>query len=159
MIRRAATFGGSACNCGCGGVPSPTGMGGFFSTVLDVAGSFVGDPGLGNQVASQSPYAFGPITQTPDQIAVTVLPDARTAMANLAAINVKILTPASQQLAQAVLPQTAAQLVAAGVVFPPGSVGANLAKPTVLDAFGGQDAQWVLIGGLALGALLLLKEL
>ena len=157
MIRRAGGFG---CGCGCGGPPrAAPGLGGFFSEILDVAGSFVGDPGLGNQVAAQSPLAFGPITQTPDQIATTVLPDATTALGDLGSINTKNITPASQQVASAILPQTAAALVAAGYTFPPGTVGADLAKPTVLDAFGGGNAKWVLVGGLALGGLLLLKEL
>lgn len=155
MIRRTGGFG-----CGCDDRPrAGPGMGGFFAEALNIAGSFVGDPGLGSQVASQSPLAFGPITQTPDQIAATVLPDATAALGDLGSIKTTNITPASQQVAGAILPQTAAALAAAGYVFPAGSVGADLAKPTVLDAFGGGNAKWVLVGGLALGGLLLLKEL
>jgi hypothetical protein len=153
MIRRAGNFG-----CGCDAPRRAPGMGGIFSTLLDVAGAYVGDPGLGDQVASQSPLAFGPITQTPAQIATTIAPDVTAAMGNLAAIDTKNITSASQQIATSILPQTAAAMTAAGVVFPPGSVGANLQHPTVLNAFGGQDAEYVLIGGLALAALLLFKE-
>lgn len=133
-------------------------MGGFFSTILNVAGSAVGDPGLGNQVASQSPAAFGTITQTPDQIAAQVLPKVKATLST-GTPSAKDITPASQQIATLVAPDIAAQLAADGVMFPAGTVGANLQHPTVLNAFGGQNAQWVLVGGLALAALLLFKEI
>lgn len=160
MRRRGGGFG-----CGCGGDGPPVrygqpGMGGIFSKILDVASLSVGGPpNAGDELASFGNPAFGAITQTPAEIATTVLPDAQTALANLSGINVPNITPASQQIAQAILPQAAAALTSAGYVFPPGSVGANLQHPSALDAFGGGNAQWVLVGGLALGALLLFKEL
>jgi hypothetical protein len=157
MIRR------TGLGCACQDPPrtrSPA-MGGILSTLLDVGGSFVGDPGLGNQVAATSPAAFGPITQTPAEIATTILPNVQPALANVAGIDTKSITTQSQQVANSVLPQTVAALTAAGYTFAPGTYGAALQSPdtSALDAFGGQYAGWVLIGGLGLAALLLLKEL
>jgi hypothetical protein len=156
-MRRAGGFG-----CGCEAQRVYTPMGGIFTDILNVAGSFVGDPGAGNQIASQSPAAFGPITQTPAQIATTVLPGVQSALAAPSTINTKNITAASQQIATTILPQTAQAAAAAGYSFPPGSVGASLTGTAAvqgLDAFGGQNAEWVLLGGLALGALLIFKVL
>lgn len=134
-------------------------MGGIFSELLNVAGSTVGDPALGNQIAAKANPAFGPITQTPDEIAQTVLHDAQSALDNPAGVNVAAITPASAQIAQAVLPQTAQRLAAAGYVFPPGSVGEQYVTPSVLSAFGGQNEKLVLLAGGVLLAALLVKEL
>lgn len=150
MIRRAGGFGCDA---------RRSGMGGFFTTALNVAGAFVGDPALGSQIASGAQPGYAPLTQTPDQIARTVAPAAKSALTNPGAIDVNAISPGAQRIAAEILPQTAAALAAAGYAFPPGTVGASLQRPSVLNAFGGGSARWVLIGGVALAGLLLAKEL
>lgn len=155
MTLRTGNFG--RFGCGCGDRRAPSGMGGWFSTALNVAGSFVGDPGLGNQIAGQASPGFAPITSTPAQIAAHVAPSVKDLLTS-GSIDPTGITPASQQIATAAAPAVAATLAAQGVYFPPGSAGEALQRPTPLDAFGGQNAKWVLVGGLALGAALLWKE-
>lgn len=162
MIHRDTGFG-----CGCSGPPamfvSPddkhAGFGGFFSMALNVAGSFVGDPQLGSQIASTAGKPFAKIKETPAQIAARVAPDVRLSLTSGASVDPAKLSPQARQIGQAVAADVAAQLAAQGVYFPPGSVGAELQHPSYLNAFGGQNAQWVLVGGLALGALVLFKGL
>lgn len=158
MTSRTGNFRGAHTNfgCGCDGPPRPSGLGGLFSTALDVAGSFVGDPGLGDQIASKAGRAFAPVTQTPTQIAKQVTPGVKAALES-GSIDSAGITPASQQIASSIGPAVAASLAAEGVYFPPGTKGAELQRPTPLDAFGGANAKWVLFGGLALGAALLFK--
>lgn len=151
MIRRDTGF-------GCPPGPSP-GMGGLFSTALNVAGSFVGDPGLGSQIASQADAPFAKIKESPAQIAARVAPDVRLALTSGTLPDASKLSQQSRQIGQGVAADVAATLAAQGVYFPPGTVGAQLQHPSYLNAFGGQNAEWVLVGGLALGALLLFRGL
>jgi hypothetical protein len=134
-------------------------MGGFFSEVLDVAGSFVGDPALGEQVASKAVPGFARITQTPAQIADQVKGRVKSQLAAQAAPDPTKITPAAMQIGAAVAPNVAAALASEGVMFPAGTVGGELQHPTPLDAFGGPNAKWVLVAGLALAGLLAFKEL
>lgn len=144
---------------GAGPAPS-TQMGGLFEIALNVAGSFVGDPALGSQLASQAGPAFARIKETPDQIAARVAPNVKATLeAGTYPPQAALITPQSQQIANAVAATVAGQLAAEGVFFPPGTVGAELQNPSVFNAFGGENAQWVLIGGLALGALVVFKAL
>lgn len=153
---------GFGCGCDRGGPPpaaSPQ-MGGVFELALNAAGSFVGAPALGSQLASQAGPAFARIKESPDQIAARVAPGVRaTIEAGTYPPKAALITPQSQQIAASIAPTVAAQLAAEGVFFPPGTVGAELQDPSYLNAFGGQNAQWVLVGGLALGALALFKAL
>jgi hypothetical protein len=117
---------------------------GFFSEVLDVAGSFVGDPTLGNQVAANAKPGFAPITQDQTQIATTVAPLVSKAIA--APIPAKSITSQAQQIATGIAPQVAQDMLAAGYVFAPGTLGASYQNPSIFDAFGGPDAGLVKVG-------------
>jgi hypothetical protein len=161
MIRRQTSFNG----CGCGG-PSlappaaGAGLGGFFELALNAAGSVVGDPALGSQIASQAGPAWARIKETPPEIAAHVAPSVKTYLTNGGALpDPAGISPQAQQIAAGVAGDVARSLAAEGVYFPPGTVGAQIQNPTYLNAFGGQNSQWVLVGGLALGALVLLKGL
>lgn len=156
MTRRAGGFG-----YGRGERPgAPPGMGGLFSTVLNVAGSFVGDPALGSQVASFAQPGFANITQTPQEIADMVAPTVATRLASPGVLpNPAALSPQAQQIGAGVAAYVARDLATQGVALAPGTVGAELQHPSILDAFGGPNAKWVLTGGLALAALLVLKEI
>lgn len=132
-------------------------MDGIFELALNAAGSFVGNPALGSQVASTAGAPFARIKETPEQIAGRVAPDVRAALATATFADPAGISSQSQQIAAAVAPHVAAQLAAQGVMFPPGSVGAEMVDPSYLNAFGGENAQWVLWGGLALGGLLLIR--
>jgi hypothetical protein len=131
------------------------GMGGVFSQLLDMGGSFFGDPTLGDQIASKAQGGYAPVTQSPADVAATIAPKVLTALKN----------PQSQYKPDALalsvsnyaLADTARALAAQGYIFAPGSLGAELSKPSVLDAFGGQSRGLVMLGGAALGGLLLLK--
>lgn len=162
---------GFGCGCGCrerarreGVEPgfSPHGstpFGGLFSTALNVAGAFVGDPALGSQLASQAGPAFAKIKETPEQIAAHVSPALIQRLSAGTLPDPAGLSQQSQQIAAAIMPQVAAELAAQGYTFAPGTVGADLQNPSYLNAFGGENARWVLLGGVALGAFLLLREL
>jgi hypothetical protein len=163
MIRTATGFG-----CGCReasidgrdyAAGPPSGFGGLFSTLLNVAGATVGDPALGSQIASQAGPAFANITETPAQIAQHVLPDVKTRLATNTPPTAAQISSQAQQIGAAIAPQVAAALAQDGVRLPAGTVGADMQHPNYLDAFGGGNAKWVLVGGLALSALLLFKEL
>lgn len=152
----------TACPCGCascGPGKAPPGLGGFFSTALNVAGSFVGDPALGDQIASQAGPAWARIGETPDQIAERVAPEVGAAFVAGKPIRAAGLSPQAQQIAAGVAPGVAASLRAQGVILPAGTVGGQLQNPSTLDAFGGDSRKWVILGGLALGAALLWKGL
>jgi hypothetical protein len=148
--------GGSCCGT-CRAVTRPVTMDGFFSTILNVAGSFVGDPALGNQVASQGSPGYAPITQDAQAIAKTVAPSALTALKG--PVDLKTVSPQAQQIAASVSGAVAVELASQGYVFPPGSYGAELQKPSIFDAFGGQNKTYAELGFAALGALLLFKVL
>lgn len=154
--------GGSCCgSCrGHGPVAPPTppvGMAGIFSTALNVAGAYFGDPELGNQIASQAQPGYSPITQDAQAIAKTVAPATLTALKG--PVNLKNISPQAQQIAASVAPSVALELASQGYVFPPGSYGADLQKPSMFDAFGGQNKTFAEVGFVALGALLLFKVL
>lgn len=140
-------------------VSRPASFGGIFSDILDVAGSFVGDPGLGNQIAAQAKPGFAPITQTAQQIAVQVAPDTITALKNPTSIVPSKIPANAQQVAAASAQAIALQLASQGYAFPPGTQGYVYQNPntSVFDAFGGQFQGIVEIGALGLGALLLFK--
>lgn len=157
------------CSCGCascGGelAPNPStqggggGFGGIFSTFLNVAGSLVGDPALGSQVAAQALPGYAPITETPQQIADRVAPGVKTALAAGTPVSLTGVTSQAQQIGQSVAPDVAADLAAQGYTFAPGTVGAELQKPSVLDAFGAANRGWVALGAAALGVALLWKS-
>lgn len=131
-------------------------FGGFFSEILNVAGSVVGDPALGDQIASKATPGFTKITQSQQQIAQTIAPDVIAAIKNPG--NMKI-DPAYQSLAVSVAPSVAQELAAQGVMFPPGSLGATYQNPSVFDAFGGQHEQLVKIGAGLLAAFAVGKVL
>lgn len=162
MMRRAGRFAGygEAGQCGCAscapGAPGG-GFGGWFSTALDVAGSFIGDPALGEQIASQAGPGWARIGETPDQIAQRVAPDVGAAFAAGKPISAANISPQAQQIAAGVAAGVAASLRAQGVILPAGTVGGELQSPSSLDAFGGANRKWVLLGGLALGAALVFK--
>jgi hypothetical protein len=75
MIRRTgrfAGFAGDGCGCAaCAGEAAPA-FGGIFSTILNAAGSFVGDPGLGSQIAATAGPGWAAISETPEEIAARV---------------------------------------------------------------------------------------
>lgn len=153
---------GYRCGCGCGesvGPTPPAGMGGFFELILNAAGSTVGDPQLGSQIASTAGAPFARIKETPEQIAARVAPDVGATLQAGGPTGARDITQQSQQIAAAILPQLAAQLAAQGVMLPAGTVGAELQGPSYFNAFGGQNAQWVLLGGAALAGLLALREM
>lgn len=157
MSRRVTRFG-----CGCDGRridAAAPGFGGIFTLALNAAGATVGDPALGSQIASQAGKPFAKIKETPAQIASRVAPDVRLALTSGTIPDPARLSPQAQQIGGAVAADVAAQLAAQGVYFPPGTVGADLQHPSYLNAFGGQNAQWVLVGGIALAALVLFKGL
>ena len=131
---------------------------GFFTTVLNAAGAFVGDPGLGSQIAATAGPGWAAIKETPDQIAQRVAPDVAASLQTGRPITAAPSAQA-QQIAAGVAPDVAASLKAQGVILPAGTVGGELQNPSPLDAFGGANRPWVIIGGLALGAALLLKGL
>lgn len=135
------------------------GFGGVFSEILNVAGAFVGDPALGSQIAAKAQPGYGAIHQTPDQIADQVKARVKSQLGAETLPNVAGISPAAQQIGAGIAPNLAAKLAADGVTFAPGTVGAELQRPTPLNAFGGANAKWVLIGGAALAALLALKEI
>jgi hypothetical protein len=157
MIPRTGRFAGlGGCGCAaCGGQGAA--FGGFFSTALDVAGSFVGDPMLGEQIAAKGGRGWAAISETPDQIAERIAPTVGASVVAGKPIDGAGVSSQAQQIAAGVAPGVAAALAAQGVIFPAGTVGAELQHPSTLDAFGGANRQWVIIGGLALGAALLLK--
>lgn len=166
MIRRAGRYRGlgdsAQCSCGCascGPGRAPPGLGGIFSQVLNVAGSFVGDPALGDQIASKAQPGWAAIKETPQQIADRIAPDVKARLGSGNPIETKGISPQAQQIGAAVAADVAASLLAQGVRLPPGTVGGELQKPSILDAFGGGNRGWILVGGLALGGLLLLKGL
>ena len=134
------------------------GFGGFFSEILNVAGAFVGDPALGSQIAAKAAPGYGAIHQTPDQIADQVKARVKSQLGAETAPDVASITPASQQIGAAIAPNVAAALAQEGVLFAPGTVGAELQHPTALNAFGGANAKWIMVGGAVLAGLLLLKE-
>lgn len=153
--------GGSDCGCGCSPPrvmpPSPpVGMGGWFSTALNVAGSFVGDPALGDQIASQAKGGYAAISQTPQQIADTVAPKVISALKAPSSSPAKV-TPAAQQVATYAAADIAQALAKQGYMFPAGTLGAEYQKPSMFNAFGGQNASFAKIGVGALGVLLLFK--
>ncbi len=154
---RFSAFGEIGCGCASCSGQAPGGFGGWFSTALNVAGSFVGDPGLGDQIASQAGPGWANIGETPDQIAQRVAPEVGAAFVAGKPINAGNLSAQAQQIAAGVAPGVAASLKAQGVILPAGTVGGELQHPSTLDAFGGGNRQWVILGGLALGAALLLK--
>jgi hypothetical protein len=130
-------------------VSAPTNLGGWFTTALNVAGSFVGDPALGSQVAMTARPGYAAINQTPQQIADTVAPKVLSALKNPPSQNK--LDPAYQALATSIAPNVAYDLAAAGYVFPPGSLGAEYQKPSPFNVFGGQNAPYAMIGAGILG--------
>jgi hypothetical protein len=161
MMRRTGHFAGfGGCGCGCascaGQAPA---FGGFFSTILNAAGSFVGDPALGSQIAAGASPGWAAISETPDQIAARVTPDVGAALVAGKPVSSTSISAQAQQIAAGVAPDVAASLKAQGVILPAGTVGGELQNPSPLDAFGGANRPWVIIGGLALGAALLLKGL
>jgi|SRR5579862_1174876 len=141
----------AACSGGSGG------MGGIFSEILDAAGATVGDPGLGDQIASKAQPGFVPVTQNTTQIAQTVAPDVIKAMNSPTPITPTPIPTLYQQIASAAAPQIAQQLKAQGYLFPPGSMGAEYQNPSIFDAFGGQYSSVVKIGALGLAGFLALK--
>jgi outer membrane receptor protein involved in Fe transport len=150
------------CSCGCascGPGKAPPGLGGLFSVALDAAGAFIGDPALGEQIAAKSGPGWAAIHETPQQIAVRVAPDVKARLSSGNPIASTAISAQAQQIGAAIASDVAASLLAQGVRLPAGTVGAELQKPSVLDAFGGSNRSWVLIGGLALAGLLLFKEL
>ena len=152
---------GNDCGCGCNSEASfvipPTNFGGFFSTLLNVGGSFIGDPELGSQIASQAVPGFAPVTQDAKAIADTVTPD--LLMVLKSPVDIKGLSPRDQQVASSAGPAIAMALAAKGYVFAPGTVGAELQKPSAFDAFGGNSSGLVKIGFGVLGVALLIKML
>lgn len=140
------------------GPPPSDGMGGIFELALNAAGSFVGNPALGSQIASTAAPAWGKIKDTPQEMAARVSPRVVATLQSGAFPDPATISQQSQQIAANVLAQVAADLAAQGIYLPPGTVGADLQNPSYLNAFGGEYGQWVLVGGLALGALLVLKE-
>lgn len=139
--------------CGCCNPPAlarPAQLGGIFSTILDAVGSIAGDPQFGEQVASQARGGYSPITQNMQQIADTVAPDVMSALK--APPDPSKITPQAGQVAQAAAQAIAQKLLAQGYVFPSGTLGAEYQKPSLFDAFGGQNRTVVEIG---LGALAL----
>jgi hypothetical protein len=163
MMRRTGRFSGwgelQQCDCGCDAPGAPAGLGGFFSTILDAAGAFVGDPGLGNQIAAGASPGWGKLSETPAQIAQRIAPDVGAAIAAGKPIAAAGISPQAQQIAAGVASDVAATLAAQGVTLAAGTVGGELQHPSTLDAFGGANRTWVLIGGAALAGLLLFKEL
>lgn len=135
------------------------GMDGFFSTVLNIAGAYVGDPQAGDQLASKASPAFAKITQTPAQIADQVTPGVKAGYTSSASPDLAKITTQSQQIAAGVAPLVAANLAKDGVMFPAGTYGAQLQNPSTLNAFGGANAKWVYFGVLALAGALVWKEL
>jgi hypothetical protein len=137
--------------------PAPSvGFGGWFSTALNVVGSIVGEPGLGNQVAAQASPGYAPITQDPSGIARTIAPSVVAALKAPPA-DPKSIGPQAGQVAQAALQATAQELTAQGYVFAPGTLGAQYQSPSILNAFGGGTASLVEIGAGVLGLMLLVK--
>lgn len=143
-------------SCNCSGRCRQPGLAGFFSTLLNVAGTLVGDPALGNQVAAQASPGYAPVTQSADQVATTVSPAVLDALHQPSGKPLQA-NAVTQQVAAYALQPIAQQLASQGYQFPPGTVGAELVKPSLLDAFGAQNRQLVMVGGLALGGLFLLK--
>lgn len=135
----------------------PVHLGGFFSTILNVAGSFVGDPALGNQIGSQANPGFAKISQDNQQIADTISPKVMAILNNPS--SVKAPDPAYASLAAQVAPGVAQDLLKSGYVFPAGTLGATYQSPSYFDAFGGQNEKFVKIGAGILGGWALLKVL
>lgn len=138
---------------------SRDGMGGIFETILDVAGSFVGDPALGSQVASQASAAYAPVTQNASQIAKQIAPNVLTALKSPPQIDLSKLPARDQTVATSSAQAAAIELANEGYAFPPGTLGAEYQKPSIFDAFGGNYGGYVKIGAIVLGGALLLKVL
>lgn len=138
-------------------VQRPVTLDGWFSTALNVAGSFIGDPALGSQIGAQAGAGFAKISQDNQQIADTISPKVLAVLNN--PTSAKAPEPAYASMAQQVAPAVAQDLLKAGYVFPPGTVGADMQKPSYFDAFGGQNATYVKIGAGVLGGWALLKVL
>lgn len=139
------------------------GFGGIFSTLLNVAGSFVGDPALGSQVASQASPAYAPVTQDAAQIATQVAPNVLAALKQPLITSLKNIPARDQTVATSTanLQAIAVQLKSQGYQFPAGTLGAEyqMPSPSLFDAFGGQYGGYVQLGAAALGIALLLKVL
>lgn len=134
------------------------GFDGIFSTILNVAGSFVGDPALGSQVAGQASPAYANITETPQEIAARVAPDVITDIGT-PNLDLKTVTPQAQSVAQATAQAIALEMGKQGYVFPAGTLGATYQKPSLLDAFGGNHENLIKSAAVILGGALLLKVL
>lgn len=133
---------------------NPSGMGGMFSKLLNVAGTFIGDPALGDQIAAKAKPGYVPITQAPEQIANTI---GAEVLADLKSPSSVVPDNNSFAVANAVAPAVAMKLASEGYIFPAGSLGAEFAHPSSLNAFGGQNRNLVIWGAAGIGALLLLK--
>lgn len=145
-------------NCGCERHgPLSGGLAGWMATALNVAAAAVGVPvPVGTIAAAGATPGYGPITQTPDQIAKAVAPKVADAISHPAK------GPAdarSMAVAQASAAQIAQSLAQSGYMFPAGTTGAQLQHPDPFAAFGGNSGQLVRIGFAGLGVLLLLKTL
>ena len=135
------------------------GFGGWFSTILNVAGSFVGDPALGSQIASQALPGYAPVNQSAAQIAKQVAPDVLNAIKSPPKIDLTKLPARDQTVAQSSAQAVALELASEGYMFPVGTMGAEFQKPSLFDAFGGQYSGIVKIAAGALGVALLVKVL
>lgn len=113
--------------------PTPALMGGIFSEILNVAGAYVGDPALGDQLASKALRAYAPIKQTPQQIADEVTPQVLQALKSSAVVDIDNL---SVSIAQAIAPYVAVNLNSQGVVFNPGTLGASYTYPSLFGGMG-----------------------
>lgn len=141
--------------------PDPgRGMGGVFSTVINAAGAFfIGDPALGNQIASQASMAYAPVNQNAAQIAKQIAPNVLTALKSPPQIDLSKLPARDQTVATSSAQAAAIELANEGYAFPLGTVGAEYQKPSIFDAFGGNYVGYVKIGAIVLGGALLLKVL